>query len=71
VASEIALPKAGARSTSGVSPAPEDGRSLRSSSTTCISGTSRKRGTRYGENRAFRMRPLANSTARKECHQAP
>ena len=53
VASKIALPKAGARPTSGVSPAPENGRSLRSRRTTCISGTSRKRGTRYRENRAF------------------
>jgi hypothetical protein len=50
VASKIALPKAGARPTSGVSPAPEreilaieqHGLYLR---------TSRKRGTRYRENR--------------------
>ena len=42
VAWKIALPTAGAMPTIGVSPAPADGRSLRSSSTTSIAGASRK-----------------------------
>ena len=45
-ASKTALPMAGAMPTMAVSPAPALGRSLRSRSTTSISGTSRKRGTR-------------------------
>src|SRR5436190_907813 len=38
--------------TSGASPAPADGRSLRSSSTTSMAGASLKRGTRYCEHGA-------------------
>ena len=49
-ASKIALPIAGAIATIGVSPAPAEGRSLRSSRTTSILGMSRNRGTRYFEN---------------------
>ena len=41
-----ALPMAGATQTIGVSPAPADGRSGRSSRTISIGGTSLKRGTR-------------------------
>ena len=47
VARKIALPTAGAIATIGVSPAPADGRSLRSSSTISRAGTSPNRGTRY------------------------
>ena len=47
MASKIALPIAGAIPTIGASPAPADGRSLRSSSTTSIGGVSLNRGTRY------------------------
>src|SRR5581483_1892492 len=61
VASKMALAAAGASPISGVSPAPAGGRSLRSSSTTSISGTSPNRGTRYCEKRGLRMRPPANS----------
>src|SRR5216684_2978720 len=46
VASKMALPMAGATAMIGVSPAPAEGISLRSSKTASISGTSRKRGTR-------------------------
>ena len=49
VASKIALATAGARPTMGHSPAPADGRSLRSRMTSSIGGTSVKRGTRYCE----------------------
>ena len=42
-----ALPMAGATHTIGVSPAPADGRSFRSSSTMSIGGMSLNRGTRY------------------------
>src|SRR5437016_6128713 len=45
VALKIALPTAGARPTIGVSPAPAEGTSLRSTNTTSIAGTSLKRGT--------------------------
>ena len=54
VASKIALPIAGARPTIGHSPAPADGRSLRSSRTVSSTGTSLKRGTRYLDKRPFR-----------------
>ena len=57
MASKMALPIAGAMATIGVSPAPADGRSLRSSRTTSIAGVSRNRGTRYRENRGFVIRP--------------
>ena len=63
VAVKIALPTAGARPTMGVSPAPADGMSLLSTSTTSMLGTSLNRGTRYFENRGFRMRPFSNSMA--------
>ncbi len=46
VASRMALRMAGAMATIGVSPAPSEGRSLRSTSTISMGGTSRKRGTR-------------------------
>lgn len=46
VASWSALASAGASATIGVSPAPAEGRSLRSRSTVSSGGTSRKRGTR-------------------------
>src|SRR5258706_336271 len=46
VASKIALPMAGATAMIGVSPAPAEGRSLRSSRVASISGRSRNRGTR-------------------------
>ena len=46
VASKMALPMAGATAMIGVSPAPAEGRSLRSSRIASISGTSRNRGTR-------------------------
>jgi len=46
VAAKIAFPTAGASATMPVSPAPAEGRSLRSSRTTSTSGVSRKRGTR-------------------------
>jgi hypothetical protein len=49
VASKIALLTAGARPTIGVSPAPADGKSFRSSSTISIAGTSLNRGKRYFE----------------------
>jgi nicotinate dehydrogenase subunit B len=45
-AAKMALPTAGARPTIGVSPAPAEGRSLRSRITTSICGRSVKRGTR-------------------------
>src|SRR2546426_9308704 len=44
VASKIAFPTAGATAMIGVSPAPADGISLRSSKIASISGTSRNRG---------------------------
>src|SRR5579863_5148668 len=44
VASKMAFPMAGATAMIGVSPAPADGRSLRSKRTASTSGTSRKRG---------------------------
>ena len=75
-ASKMALPIAGAMATIGVSPAPADGRSLRSSRTTSISGVSRNRGTRYFENRAFRILPileldgLEERTAQSHDHRA-
>ena len=43
----------------GVSPAPAGGRSLRSTSTISICGTSRKRGTRYREKCGFRIFPFS------------
>ena len=46
VASNTALPMAGAMAMMGVSPAPADSRSLRSSRSTSVLGRSRKRGTR-------------------------
>ena len=46
VAAKIAFATAGARPMIGVSPAPAEGRSLRSSSTVSSTGTSLKRGTR-------------------------
>ena len=46
VASKIALPTAGAMPTMGVSPAPAETMSLRSSSTLSITGMSANRGTR-------------------------
>ena len=49
MAAKIALATAGATQTMGVSPAPADGTSGRSSRTTSIAGTSLKRGTRYSE----------------------
>ncbi len=51
---------AGATATIGVSPAPTDGRSFRSSRTTSIVGRSLKRGTRYSENRGLRIFPSSN-----------
>ena len=51
----------GAMVTIGVSPAPADGRSLRSTRTTSISGTSRKRGTRYWRKCGFRILPSSKS----------
>jgi len=62
------LPIAGATAMIGVSPAPAEGRSLRSSSTMSIGGTSPKRGRRYCESPGFGMRPPSNSTA---SHSAP
>jgi hypothetical protein len=47
IAAKIALPTVGARPTMPVSPAPAEGRSLRSISTTSIGGVSLNRGTRY------------------------
>ncbi len=52
---------AGASPMMGVSPAPADGRSLRSSMTTSIGGTSVNRGTRYWRIVPFSMRPSAKS----------
>ena len=46
VAAKMAFPMAGATAISGVSPAPADGMSGRSTSTTSISGMSLNRGTR-------------------------
>ena len=46
VAWKMALPMAGATTTMGVSPAPAEGRSFRSSSTVSRTGRSLKRGTR-------------------------
>src|SRR5262245_53504219 len=45
VAAKIALPTAGASATRGVSPAPAEGRSLRSSNTVSSCGASANRGT--------------------------
>src|SRR5690242_20517256 len=59
VALKMALPTAGAMATIGVSPAPAEGRSLRSSRITSIRGASAKRGTRYAENRGLRILPPA------------
>src|SRR5262245_2944748 len=53
-----ALPIAGATHTIGVSPAPADGRSFRSSSTTSTGGTSLNRGTRYSAIVPFRSLPF-------------
>src|SRR5204862_7676811 len=50
VAFKIALPTAGASPTSGVSPAPAEGKSLRSTRTTSMTGTSLNLGTRYLDN---------------------
>ena len=61
VASKIAFPIAGAIPTIGVSPAPADGRSFRSSSTLSIFGISEKRGTRYFDSRFVRIFPSAKS----------
>src|SRR5207248_1533125 len=62
---------AGAIPIIGVSPAPADGRSLRSISTSSIFGASPKRGTRYCESRGFRIRPLAKSMASKRAPPSP
>src|SRR5690349_4531138 len=71
VASNSALPTAGAIVMMGVSPAPADGMSFRSRSTASISGTSRKRGTRYAAKCGFVMRPFSNSTASKSAPPNP
>ncbi len=52
---------AGATAIIGVSPAPADGRSGRSSRTTSIGGTSPILGTRYLENAALVITPPVNS----------
>ena len=71
VALKIALPIAGAIATIGVSPAPAEGRSLRSRSTTSIAGVSRNRGTRYREKRAFVIRPSSYSIASNSAPPIP
>ncbi len=55
----------------GVSPAPAEGRSLRSRRTTSSAGTSVKRGTRYCEKWGFRMRPFSKRTASKSAPPMP
>src|SRR3954451_6316098 len=65
VAAKMAFATAGASPTIGVSPDPAGARSLRSSITVSITGRSVNRGTRYFENRGFRLRPFSNSTASK------
>jgi branched-subunit amino acid aminotransferase/4-amino-4-deoxychorismate lyase len=60
VASKIAFPTAGASPTIGVSPAPADGKSFRSSNTISIFGTSLNRGNRYFENLPLRICPFLN-----------
>ena len=55
----MAWPTAAVTATSGVSPAPADGKALRSSRTVSKMGTSPKRGTRQSEKRGFRIFPLA------------
>ena len=71
VAAKIALPIAGATPTIGVSPAPAEGRSLRSRMTTASSGKSESRGTRYCEKRGFAIRPSPNRTASKSAPPIP
>src|SRR5258707_12910499 len=71
VASKSALPTAGAIAMIGVSPAPADGMSFRSRRIASISGTSRKRGTRYVAKRGFLMRPFSNSTASNSAPPRP
>src|SRR5262249_60961682 len=61
VAARMALPTAGAMPMIGVSPAPADGRSLRSTSTTSCTGASLNRGSRYSENFGLRILPSAKS----------
>src|SRR5579859_5092269 len=63
VASKMALAIAGAKPIIGHSPAPADGRSLRSSNTVSMAGTSLNRGTRYCDNLPFTILPLSNSIA--------
>ena len=66
MASKIALAIAGATAIIGVSPAPADGRSGRSSRMTSMRGTSAIRGTRYAENAPLVITPsvkLASSKA--------
>src|SRR6266550_9532605 len=58
VAEKIAFPTAGASPTIGVSPAPADGKSLRSSISISISGISLNRGTRYSARCGLSMRPF-------------
>src|ERR1700733_417348 len=71
VAWKMALPTAGAKPTIGVSPAPADGRSVRSTRTVSISGRSLNRGTRYVARCGFKIRPLANSTASNNAPPRP
>ena len=61
VALKIAFAIAGARPIIGHSPAPAEGRSLRSSKTVSISGRSLNRGTRYCDILPFRILPFSNS----------
>ena len=58
VAAKIAFPTAGASPTIGVSPAPADGKSLRSSMSISITGVSLNRGTRYPARCGLSMRPF-------------
>ena len=71
VALEMAFPIAGATQTIGVSPAPAEGKSLRSRRIVSSAGRSLNRGTRYCEKKGFSIFPSAKSMASNKAPADP
>ena len=71
VALQMAFAIAGATQTMGVSPAPAEGKSLRSRRMVSSAGRSLNRGTRYCEKKGFSMFPSAKSIASNKAPPIP